>query len=168
MPIKNIISVKSIATMGVCLCLALILSYIESLIPFNIGIPGVKLGLANSAIVFVLYYVGIIPGIIVSILRVLLSGFIFGNLYSIIYSLFGALLSILVMILVKSILKLSAISASVAGGIFHNIGQLIAAALMVSTYQILYYVPVLLLAGAITGGLIGVVVYIILNRIKDL
>lgn len=156
---------KNIAVMGLCLCLALILSYVETLIPFSIGIPGIKLGLANAAIVFVLYYIGDWQGAVINILRVLLSGLIFGNMYSIIYSMSGAILSTAVMILIKRLTSLSPISVSAAGGVTHNIGQLIAAAITVENIRILYYVPVLVVAGIIFGLLVGAVVYQILKRL---
>lgn len=156
---------KNIAIMGLCLCLALILSYVEALIPFNIGIPGIKLGLANLAIVFVFYYVGNWQGAVINILRVLLSGLIFGNMYSIIYSMSGAILSTIVMLLVKNFSSLSPISVSAAGGVTHNIGQLVAAALTVENIRILYYIPVLVVSGIVFGALVGVVVYQILRRL---
>ena len=154
-----------IAYLGLCLALALICSYVEALIPVPIGIPGVKLGLANVLVVGVLYLSGWKDAAIVSFARVLLAGFFFGNLYSILYSLAGALLSLIVMTAVKKTEKLHLISVSAAGGIAHNVGQFLVAALVVENYRILYYLPVLFLVGMVTGVLIGVVVTGVLKRL---
>lgn len=153
------------AYLGLCLALALICSYVEALIPFPIGIPGVKLGLTNVVVVGVLYLSGWKDAALVSFSRVLLAGFFFGNLYSILYSLAGALLSLIVMIAVKKTEKLHLISVSAAGGIAHNVGQFLVAALVVENYRILYYLPVLFLVGMATGILIGVVAINVLKRL---
>ena len=154
-----------IAYLGLCLALALICSYVEALIPVPIGIPGVKLGLTNVLVVGVLYLSGWKDAAIVSFARVLLAGFFFGNLYSILYSLAGALLSLIVMTAVKKTEKLHLISVSAAGGIAHNVGQFLVAALVVENYRILYYLPVLFLVGMATGVLIGVVAAGVLKRL---
>ena len=148
---------KSVAFWAMFLALALILSYVESLIPFFFGVPGMKLGLPNLVIVMILYCMGTKEAYLISIVRVLLSGFLFGNLFSIGYSLAGAMLSLTVMMLLKRTGKLKVITVSAIGGICHNIGQLIVAALVVESYNILYYTPVLLIAGLITGIIIGVI-----------
>lgn len=147
---------KKVAYLGVFLALALILSYVESLIPFYFGIPGVKLGLTNLIVVIMLYCTGAKEALGVSVLRIILAGFLFGNLFSILYSLCGAALSFAVMYLLKKSGRLKVVSVSVAGGIAHNVGQLIVAAFIVETYQVLYYMPVLLIAGVLTGFLIGI------------
>jgi len=139
------------------LALALILSYVESLIPFFFGVPGMKLGLPNLVIVMILYCMGTKEAYMISIVRVLLSGFLFGNLFSIGYSLAGAMLSLTIMMLLKRTGKLKVITVSAIGGICHNIGQLIVASLVVESYNIFYYMPVLLIAGLITGIIIGVI-----------
>lgn len=148
---------KKVAYMGLFLALALILSFVESLIPIPIGIPGVKLGLANLAVVMALYCIGPWEAFGISVLRIVLSGFMFGSAFGILYSLAGGLLSFLVMWLLQRFLKLHCMSVSTAGGISHNIGQLAVAALVVENYSILYYIPVLLAAGAVTGFLIGII-----------
>ena len=145
--------------------LALIFSYVETLIPINFGIPGIKLGLANLIIIIALYKMSVKEAYVLSVVRVVLAGFIFGNLFSIIYSLAGGLLSLLVMFLLKKTDKLSCISVSIAGGIFHNIGQLIIATILVDNYYVLYYVPVLMVACFITGACIGVVAQEVFLRI---
>ena len=146
---------RKIAYRGVFLALALILSYVESLIPFYFGIPGVKLGLTNLIVVVMLYCTGTKDAFGVSVARILLAGFLFGNLFSILYSLAGGVLSFIVMCLLKKTGRFHVISVSVTGGISHNIGQLIAAAFVVETYDIFYYMPFLLIAGVATGFVIG-------------
>lgn len=153
--------------MGVFLALALICSYVESLIPISFGIPGVKLGLTNIVVVLMLYCIGAKETFAVSVCRIVLAGFLFGNLFSILYSLAGGLLSFLIMWAVKRTGKLGILPVSVCGGIFHNIGQLAVAALVVENYNVFYYLPVLLLAGAATGLAIGVVAQELIIRIGD-
>ena len=146
---------RKIAYLGVFLALALILSYVESLIPFYLGIPGVKLGLTNLIVVVMLYCTGTKEAFGVSVARILLAGVLFGNLFSILYSLAGGVLSFIVMCLLKKTGRFHVISVSVTGGISHNLGQLIAAAFVVETYDIFYYMPFLLIAGVATGFVIG-------------
>ena len=155
------------AYFGVFTALALIFSYVETLIPINFGIPGAKLGLANLVIVIVLYKMGGKEALLLSVTRIVLSGFLFGNLFAILYSLAGGLFSLAVMGLVKRRKSFSIIGVSMAGGVTHNIGQLIVAMLVVETYQVGYYLPVLMLAGLATGTLIGVISREVLKRLKD-
>ncbi len=157
---------NKVAYMGLFLALALICSYVESLIPFYFGVPGVKLGLTNIVIVMVLYCIGAKEAFAISVMRVLLAGFLFGNAFSILYSLAGGILSFAVMFLLKKTKKLNVVSVSVAGGISHNIGQLAVAALIVSNYRILYYGTVLLVAGIVTGFLIGILAQEIILRLE--
>lgn len=157
---------KKTAYMGIFLALALICSYIETLIPFHIGIPGVKLGLTNIVIVWALYLLGAKEALLISVLRIILSGMMFGNAFSIAYSMAGGLLSLLVMVLLKKIAHLKCISVSISGGIFHNIGQLIVAAFIVQNYSVFYYIPVLLVSGTITGLIIGIISQELILRVK--
>ena len=154
-----------VAYFGVFTALALIFSYVETLIPINFGIPGVKLGLANLVIVIALYKMKLTEVYLLSVVRVLLSGFIFGNYFSIIYSLAGGLLSLTVMALLKKSKGFSVMGISVAGG---GVGQLIVAMLVVETFSVGYYFPVLLVAGLITGLVIGIVSAEMLKRIKNI
>ena len=158
---------NKVAYMGVFLALALICSYVESLIPISFGIPGVKLGLTNIVVILMLYCIGAKEALAVSACRIVLAGFLFGNLFSILYSLAGGLLSFLIMWAVKRTGKLGILPVSVCGGIFHNIGQLAVAALVVENYNVFYYLPVLLLAGAATGLVIGIVAQELIIRIGD-
>ena len=157
-----------IAWFGVFTALALIFSYVETLIPFQIGIPGVKLGLANLVIVIALYRMPVGEVYLLSGVRVVLTGFLFGNLMSILYSLAGGILSLTVMWGMKRIRSVSILGVSIAGGVFHNIGQLLAAALMVETYGVFSYLPVLLISGLLTGFVIGLAAGEMLKRIRSL
>lgn len=157
-----------VAYFGVFTALALIFSYVETLIPIHFGIPGMKLGLANLVIVIALYKMKVREAFLLSVVRVLLSGFLFGNYFSIIYSLSGALLSLSVMTLLKRMGGFSVIGVSIAGGVCHNIGQLIVAMAVVETFSVIYYVSVLLVAGLVTGLLIGIGAEEMLKRLKNL
>lgn len=159
---------SKVAYFGVLTALALIFSYVETLIPIQFGIPGVKLGLANLIIVIALYRMKLSEAYLLSIVRVLLAGFIFGNYFSIIYSLAGGLLSLTVMALLRKKGGFSVIGVSIAGGVFHNIGQLIVASVIVETFSVMYYVPVLLIAGLVTGLLIGIASDGMLKRLANL
>ena len=152
---KQKISAKTVALLAMMIALALVFSYVETLIPINFGIPGVKLGLANLVIVAALYLIGGKEAFLVSVVRIFLSGFMFGNLFSILYSLAGAALSLTVMELLKKHSGFSLIGISVAGGVTHNIGQLIVAMIVVSNTSLMVYAPALLVAGVLAGILIG-------------
>ena len=156
---------SKVAYFGVFTSLALIFSYVETLIPVNFGIPGVKIGLANLIIVTALYKMRLPDVFLLSVVRVVLSGFIFGNYFSIIYSLAGGILSLAVMAFLKRAGGFSVPGVSIAGGRFHNIGQLLVAMLVVETFSVIYYVPVLLAAGMLTGFVIGVTANEILKRL---
>ena len=157
-----------VAYFGVFTALALIFSYVETLIPINFGIPGVKLGLANLIIVVALYKLPLQEVYLLSIVRILLSGFIFGNYFSILYSLAGGLLSLSVMALLKRRNSFSVMGISVAGGVFHNVVQMTVAMLVVETFSVAYYFPVLMIAGLVTGLLIGVLSNEMLKRLKNI
>ena len=107
--------IRKTAFMGLFLALAMICSYIETLIPFSVGIPGIKLGLANIVVVLMLYSVGTKEALLVSLLRIVLVGILFGNAFSILYSLSGGILSLLVMFLMKKTDKFSCVSVSITG-----------------------------------------------------
>ena len=147
---------KKTAFCGLMLALALIASYVESLIPVPIPVPGIKLGVANSVVLILLYYTNAKTAGGISVGRVVLSGFLFGSLSSILYSLSGAILSLLVMTLIKKRDCFTMTGVSVAGGVSHNIGQLMMAFLVLESGALWYYLPVLLVSGCVTGGLIGI------------
>ena len=162
---KQKISAKTVALLAMMIALALVFSYVETLIPINFGIPGVKLGLANLVIVAALYLIGGKEAFLVSVVRIFLSGFMFGNLFSILYSLAGAALSLTVMELLKKHSGFSLIGISVAGGVTHNIGQLIVAMIVVSNTSLMVYAPALLVAGVLAGILIGVLTKDVVGRL---
>ncbi len=148
---------------GMLIALAFIFSYIEVLIPFNFGIPGIKLGLANIVVLTALYTFGAKDAFIISCIRILLVGLTFGNLFSMLYSIAGGLLSWAIMCLLKRIKGFSIIGVSIAGGISHNVGQIVVAAIVLKTIALAYYLPFLLIAGIITGLLIGILGHIIIK-----
>ena len=158
-------TIKKTAFCGMILALALIAGYAESLIPVAVAIPGVKLGAANSVVLILLYMVGVKEAYIVNICRVVLSGFLFGSMSSILYSLSGAVLSLTVMTLLKKTDRFSISGVSSAGGVFHNIGQLTMAAIVLETTAVWYYMPILIISGSITGWLIGFLTEEIRKRI---
>lgn len=152
------------AYFGVFTALALIFSYIELLIPIQFGVPGMKLGLANLVIVIFLYKRNAKEAMLLSVVRILLAGLMFSNLFSILYSLAGGILSLIVMAVFKKLETFSVIGVSIAGGIAHNMGQLVIAMVVVETYRIGYYFPILLITGMVTGMLIGVISNEVLKR----
>ncbi|MFW5629771.1 MAG: Gx transporter family protein [Acetivibrio ethanolgignens] len=146
---------KKVAVSGVLIALAFIFSYVEVLIPFQLGIPGVKLGLANIVSLVALYLLDEKMAATITVVRVILTGFTFGSLYSMLYSMAGALLSLAFMIGAKRWNKFTMIGVSVLGGVMHNAGQLIMAAVVLKTVPFFYYTPVLILSGIVTGIMIG-------------
>lgn len=156
------------ALYGVLIALAMILSYVETLIPVSAGIPGVKLGLANLAVFAALYMMKPADAFIISMVRILLVGFTFGSLFSLLYSFAGGILSYLIMLLCKTKGWLDKLGVSVAGGISHNIGQLVVAALVLENTAVVTYLPVLLLAGAVTGALIGMLGGLVIERLPNI
>ena len=143
--------------LGFLLAISMILAYIESVLPLAVGIPGVKLGLPNLVVVLLLYSYGNKEALIVNLLRILLTGFLFGNLYSILYAMAGALFSFCVMVIMRKTGGFSIVGVSISGGVSHNIGQILVAMFVVETYAPAFYLPFLLIAGAVTGFLIGIV-----------
>ena len=157
---------KRIAFLGLFVALAFVLSYIEFMLPLSIGIPGAKIGIANLAVMVTLYTVGEKNAIALSIIRVILVGLTFGNISMMMYSLAGAALSLFAMLLAKRIGKLSMTGVSVLGGVFHNVGQIIVAMLVLETKSLFYYLPFLIIVGTITGVVIGIVSSLITARVK--
>ena len=156
---------RKVALYGILIALAMVMSFVESLIPIPIPVPGVKLGLANLVTITGLYLVGIRGTICITILRVVLVGLSFGKPYSMIYGLSGSLLSLLVMSLAKKNNWFSQVGISILGGVFHNIGQITFAAFIVQTPGVYFYLPSLLLAGCIAGAVIGILGGIIAERL---
>ncbi len=146
---------KKVARLGIFVALAMVFSYIEVLIPFHFGIPGVKLGIANVVVVAGLYLLSVPEVLMISVVRIVLSGLLFGNGVSILYSLAGGMLSFFAMWLLKKVKGFSLVGVSIAGGVMHNVGQLMAAAWILGNLRIAVYFPVLLVAGLLTGSMIG-------------
>ena len=149
-----------------CTALALILSYLELLIPpIYAAVPGIKMGLANIVIVFVLYRASASEAATVSLVRVLLVTMLFGNAMALAYSLAGAVLSFAVMLILKKLDLLSFVGVSVAGAVFHNVGQIIMAMLLLGTAELGYYLIVLTVTGTLSGILVGIAGGIAINRV---
>lgn len=148
------------------LALALVAGYLETLVPINLGIPGVKLGLANIVNMILLYTAGFPAAMAIAMARVLLSGLLFGNGFAIVYSGAGALLSMLAMAVLKKTGRFSATGVSIAGGVFHNLGQILVAMVVLETGALLYYLPVLIISGLAAGLLIGLVSGMLIRRLE--
>lgn len=156
---------KKTAFYGMFLALALVAGYVEQLLPINLGVPGVKLGLANIVIMVLLYTMGVRAASGITAIRVLLSGILFGTGFSIVYSAAGAALSIFVMAFLKRTKRFSCVGISVAGGVFHNVGQILVAVLVLETGALVYYLPVLILSGLAAGIVIGIISGILIRRL---
>lgn len=148
---------KKIPYYGLFAALAILMGYVEMMIPVPVPIPGVKLGLANVIVLITMYYMDTKGAFFISLIRVLLSGLLFAGMAGLLYSLAGAMLSFLAMALLKKTGKCSIIGVSLAGGIFHNVGQVTVAAMVVENVRMAYYLPFLLVSGVVTGILIGIV-----------
>ena len=159
---------KRIACLGLFIALAFVLSYVEFLLPLNIGIPGAKVGLANLVVMVALYTLGKKDAALLSFVRVVLVGLTFGNLAMLIYSLAGAVLSFLAMLIAKRTKLFSITGVSVLGGVFHNVGQIIVAMLVLETGSLLYYLPFLIVIGTISGVVIGLLSGMITARVGRL
>lgn len=157
---------KKIATAALLSALAIIFSYIEFLVPISLAMPGIKLGIANIVILLALYKLGASYALPINIVRVLISALLFGSMFSALYSLAGAALSFIVMALLKKTDKFSVVGVSMAGGVAHNVGQLIVAAFAMQTTNVLYYYPVLLISGLATGIGIGIIGTLVLRKLQ--
>ncbi len=157
---------KRLTALALTVSFALILSYIESRIPALVPIPGVKAGLANIAVIFTLYKLGTKEAITVSIARVLLASILFGSPISLIYSVTGAVFSLVCMIFSKQLTGLKAVTVSVLGGVMHNVGQILAACVILGTGAVVYYLPYLMLSGTVAGIAVGVASALLIKRLK--
>lgn len=161
----NTSSTKKITLSAMLTALALIFAYVETLIPLNFGIPGIKLGLPNVVIITALYTLGTPYAFLINLLRIAISGFLFGSIFSILYGLAGGLLSFAIMYLLKKTNWFSVAGVSMAGGVAHNGGQLLMASLVIENSKIFLYLPVLLFSGMVTGILIGIIASLLVKRI---
>ncbi|MBO5883360.1 MAG: Gx transporter family protein [Clostridia bacterium] len=146
-----------VAVYGIMTAVAMVFGYIEHLLPLPIGIYGIKAGLANIVPLTILELFGAFPAAVINLVRIVLSGILFGNTVSIAYSLAGGALSLVVMMLIRRIRGITATGVGIVGGVAHNIGQLIIAVFLTDEIRIAFYLPVLIIAGAIAGLLVGVI-----------
>ena len=160
-------STKRVATAALLSALAIIFGYIEFLIPISVAAPGIKLGVANIVIVIALYKLGWKWALPVNVVRVLLSALLFGSVFSALYSLAGAVLSFAVMAALKRTGIFSIAGVSMAGGVAHNVGQLLVACFAMQTGNVLYYYPVLLISGLATGIGIGIIATLVLKKFRS-
>lgn len=157
---------STITQIALMATLALIFSYIEAIIPYNPGIPGIKLGIANIVSVVALYKFGWKEAASVNAIRIIIAGFLFNGLFGALYSLAGATVSLIGMVLLKRTDKFSVTGVSMAGGVLHNLGQLLVAAALIEDLHIFFYFPVLLFSGIASGIAIGVAAQSILRVLK--
>lgn len=157
-------NIKKITMYGLFTALAMIMSIIEVLMPIPLPVPGIKVGFPNIIILFVLYRFGAKTAISVSLVRVLLVSLLFGNFLGLAYSLAGAVLSLVVMILLKKTDLFSTLGVSVVGGIFHNAGQITVACILMSTSEISYYMPVLIITGTAAGIVVGIASHLLIKK----
>lgn len=158
-------STRHLALAAMFAALALIFSYVEVLVPIPVPIPGVKLGLANLVILIALYRLGIRLAFSINCVRIVIAGLLFSGVFGMIYSFAGGILSILVMFLLKKAGCFSIVGVSMAGGVAHNLGQLLTACLIVSNFGLMSYFAVLFFTGMVSGILIGILAYFIERRL---
>ena len=158
---------RKLAYTSVTIALALVLSYVESLIPGLVAVPGVKVGLANIAVVFALYRIGFKEAVVISLMRVLLASLLFGSAVSLAYSASGAAVSLVLMALLKKTGIFSVTGVSVAGGVSHNLAQTAVACILLETTSLAWWIPVLLVSGTLAGIVIGLVSAAVLKRIPE-
>ena len=157
---------RRLVTLAATVAVAMVLSYLESLIPAFTAIPGIKVGFANIAIIFTLYRLGAREAVLVSVIRVALSSILFGSPVSFIYALAGATLSLTLMAILKRFTPLATVTVSIVGGITHNLAQIGVASLLLETDVFTYYFPFLLLSGTVAGIVVGIAGYQLIKRIK--
>lgn len=158
-------STQKIARFGLLTAAALVLGYVESFIPLVPGIPGIKLGLANTMILYAIYIYGASGGVLMMLAKVILSGFLFAGVSAMLYSLAGGILSLAVMLLVKKFCRASVVGVSVCGACAHNIGQLAVASFVVGTRAIFSFLPILLASALIAGIVTGLAARLVLKAL---
>lgn len=156
---------KKLALTAVLISLAMVLSYVEKLIPVFAAIPGVKIGLANIVVIFALYKLGIKEAFTISLFRVLLSSLLFGSVLSLAYSLSGAIVSLVAMALLMKTKIFTPAAISVVGGVLHNMAQLLIASFIIGSDILKYYSPILIISGICAGIIIGLVSATLIKRI---
>ncbi len=159
---------ENIAYLGIFTALCIVISYIERLIPPPIPIPGIKLGLSNVVVLIVMYNYGSKPSFFISVVRILTVALLFSGISGLIYSLSGGLLSFFTMVFLKRMKIFSVCGVSIAGGVFHNLGQILAACLIMENIYLLYFFPALIISGMIMGFITGAAAHVTLNHLKRL
>ncbi len=154
-----------IASRGLLVALAFVLSWLESQIPVFFAVPGMKLGLTNLVVLIALYRLSAPDALLLNVVRIILTGLTFGNAFSMVYSLAGGILSFVVMFLLKRTGKFHIVTVSIAGGVFHNVGQIIVAMLVLGSGYAAYYLPVLWISGIAAGAVIGLISGQIVKRL---
>lgn len=157
---------EKLTTAALLAALGLIFSYIEAILPVTAGIPGVKLGIANIVVVVALYCLGNKEALSINIIRILVAGLLFNGAFGALYSLSGAILSFVVMVMLKKTRLFSIAGISMAGGVMHNLGQLLVAAAIIENIKLFVYFPVLLFSGMISGILMGIVATLVIEKIS--
>ena len=160
-------STKKLTALALLTTTAMILSYVESLLP-SVGVPGVKLGLANIAVIFALFRLGGKSALAVSLVRVFMVTMLFGSMSALLYSLAGAALSLGVMALLRRTDRFSTVGVSVAGGVAHNVGQILMAMLLLGTARLAYYYPILVISGVAGGIFTGLAAALLIRRVPDI
>ena len=158
---------KNIARIGMLVAVAFVLSYIESVLPLNLGIPGIKAGLSNIVVVFSIFNFPPLTAFSIAIVRIVLSGLAFGGMSGMFYSLAGGILSFIIMLILKKTRKFSVYGVSVAGGVSHNIGQILVALAVLQSSMVIYYLPFLLVAGVAAGIIVGMLAAVLVKRSGD-
>lgn len=157
-----------LALLGMLVALAMVLSWLEAQIPVFVAVPGMKLGLTNLVVLTALYGMGAKEAVFLNFVRILLVGLTFGNMVSFLYSLAGGILSGIIMIGLKRTGRFSVITVSVAGGVFHNVGQILVAMAILETASLVYYLPFLWLGGMVSGLLVGILGAQLVKRLQGL
>ena len=161
--------ITRMAVLGLLTTVALILSYVESLLPpLWAAVPGIKVGLPNIIIILLLYRNGLKEAATVSLIRVLLVALLFGSTMTLAYSLAGAILSLSLMALCKRLQLLSAVGVSIVGGVSHNLGQILVAIALFDTVQLGYYMIILAVTGTVAGIFIGLAATLLLRRMEKM
>ena len=160
---------RRIALLGVLTSVALVLSYLEVMLPpISTAVPGIKMGLPNIIIIFLLYKFGLKEAVTVSLIRVFIVALLFGNVMTLAYSVAGAVLSLGLMSLFKKFDFFSQVGVSIIGGISHNLGQILVAIFLFDTIQIGYYMIILSITGTIAGVVIGIISSILVKKLEKL
>ena len=160
---KTSFDTKRLTTLALIVSFAMVLAFVEARLPEFM--PGVKIGLANIAIIFALYKMGVKEAVIVSFVRIVLVSMLFGHMQKFFFSLAGAMLSLAVMIVLKKLVRAPEMVVSIAGGVMHNVGQIIAAIIFLKTLVVVFDLPILLLSGSVAGVVVGIASAMLIKKV---